>query len=107
MQSAEPKQRRPFRLIGYLLFLIAAFALFDFLITNQCSICGCTRQSRLKSLLSNSKKKQHSKSVKPLFVPPTTTGSKPATEDDQESTLDEKIPLFLDYPTPAVPYKVH
>jgi len=105
MHSTEHKQRRPFRLLGYLLFLIAVFALFDIFMTSQCSNCGCTLQSRLKSILSVSKKK-HAKSVKPLFVTPTTTGPKPAREDDQDSSLDEKIPLFLDYPTPASSHNI-
>ena len=105
MHTTNQKKRNPYRFVGSLLFVIAVVALLDvFMTTSKCSSCGCTLHSRIKSLVTRSGKK-YSKSINPIFVSPTTTGSKPATEDDQDSTFDEKIPLFLDYPTPVVPYK--
>jgi len=102
MHTTNHTQQSPYRFMGYLLLIIAVVALVGICIPNRCPTCGCTLQSRLKSFVTaNNNKKKHAKSVNPIFVPPTTTGAQPSVDKNQDSGLDEKIPLFLDYPTPA------
>lgn len=86
------------------IFLILAFALGVLVGSLLSSQCLCSSNKEFQSAASL-KKQDREKSRTPIFVSPTTIHPKStkAGFQDQESGFGEKIPLYLDYPTPATP----